>query len=161
MPSETASPAAMLASFAAGPEQLEAALAGLPAAGLDCSLAPESWTIRQLVHHLADGEGMWLVCIKMAIGAPGSAFAAEWYPGNDAWAAKLGYATLPTEVAVTLFRAQRLYISQLLTQQPAALAQQVIMSGHPMPVGAIIGMLTAHVAEHVAEIGKIRQQNNL
>jgi DinB superfamily len=157
MPNETASPAEVLALFAAGPDQLEAALAGLPAAGLDHSLTPESWTIRQIVHHLADGEGMWLVCIKIGVAAPGSTFAADWYPGNDVWAKNLGYATLPTEAAVALFRAQRLYIAQLLQQQSAGWAQQVSMGGHPMSVGAIIGMLTDHVSEHVAEIRKIME----
>ena len=48
--------AARLARFRTGSEDVEQALAGVPAAALDHVPADGSWTARQVVHHLADSE---------------------------------------------------------------------------------------------------------
>jgi hypothetical protein len=45
----------LLARYADGPDQLEAALVDFKA-DLDLSLKAGTWTIRQLVHHVVDGD---------------------------------------------------------------------------------------------------------
>ncbi|MCC6725742.1 MAG: putative metal-dependent hydrolase [Saprospiraceae bacterium] len=48
--------AAWIEKIAALPQQLEAALAGISEAQLDTPYRPDGWTIRQVVHHLADSH---------------------------------------------------------------------------------------------------------
>ena len=80
------SPHERLALLAAGADALAAALDGLSEADLDRSPAPGAWTIRQIVNHLADGETIWSIFLRMALGVPDASAQLEWYPGNEAWA---------------------------------------------------------------------------
>ncbi|MBX6341716.1 MAG: VOC family protein, partial [Thermomicrobiaceae bacterium] len=50
------SPEEIVALYAEGPAALERALAGLDGADLDLARAPGAWTIRQIVHHVADSD---------------------------------------------------------------------------------------------------------
>ncbi len=58
----------LLACFAESPEKLQAALANLPEAAFDLAIDAHSWTIRQIIHHLADATGIWKGFIQQAIG---------------------------------------------------------------------------------------------
>ncbi len=60
--------AEILARYADGPTLLDSALAGLSETDLDLALSADSWSIRQIVHHLADGDDIWKICIKAALG---------------------------------------------------------------------------------------------
>jgi len=84
------SPHERLALLAAGADALAAALDGLSEADLDRSPAPGAWTIRQIVNHLADGETIWSIFLRMALGVPDASAQLEWYPGNEAWAGAMG-----------------------------------------------------------------------
>jgi hypothetical protein len=46
--------------YLSGVRELEAAVAGLSEADLELSLHPDSWTIRHIVHHLADSETLFM-----------------------------------------------------------------------------------------------------
>jgi hypothetical protein len=151
------SPHERLALLAAGADALAAALDGLGEADLDRSVVPGAWTIRQIVHHLADGEIVWSVFLRMALGVPGVSAQLDWYPGNETWAGALDYAGRPIEAAVALFRAQRLYTAHLLQRMGQRWEQCVLVGGQPMRVVDIACLLTVHAAEHVAEIGRIRE----
>jgi len=157
----------VLALYLSGPDALEAALNGLSESDFDSSYAPGTWTIRQIVHHLADGDAVWSVGIRMALGAPGVTFRLDWYPGNEAWADTLDYARRAVEPAVAFFRAHRLYIAQLLKHFPNAWDRYVTMAdpedqqGQPMSVSTMVGLLTGHVTEHVEEIRKIREKQGI
>jgi uncharacterized damage-inducible protein DinB len=58
---------------------LQAALKGLDGEQLDMTLSPESWSIRQLVHHIADGDYLWKEFLLRAAGEPEREFSLEWY----------------------------------------------------------------------------------
>ncbi|PSR11989.1 MAG: metal-dependent hydrolase [Bacteroidetes bacterium] len=62
----------------------------LPPAALALSYAPGKWTIRQLLHHLADAETVLYERIRRGIASPGQVV---WGFDPDAWADKLNYAT--------------------------------------------------------------------
>ena len=53
--------------IAALPKQLAEAVAGLSAAQLDTSYRPEGWTIRQVVHHLADSHMNAVIRFRLAL----------------------------------------------------------------------------------------------
>jgi len=56
-----------LAQLAEAPAKLRAAIAGLSDAQLDTPYRPDGWTVRQVVHHLADAHLNWYVRPKLAI----------------------------------------------------------------------------------------------
>jgi uncharacterized damage-inducible protein DinB len=82
-----------IARFAAGPTQLEAAIAGLSEGELDRAEGDHTWTIRQLVHHIADGDDIWKGFIKRATGNPGGTFDLQWYweMPQDEWVEHWAY----------------------------------------------------------------------
>jgi uncharacterized damage-inducible protein DinB len=59
---------AVIARYKEGPALLERTLAGLKDADLERAPREESWTVRQIVHHIADGDDLWKLGIKMALG---------------------------------------------------------------------------------------------
>jgi hypothetical protein len=51
-----------------GPSLLEAEVKDLKGDVLDSVPSGGGWTIRQIVHHLADGDDIWKLGIKTAVG---------------------------------------------------------------------------------------------
>jgi uncharacterized damage-inducible protein DinB len=49
------------------PERLRSALGGLTKAQLDLPYRAGGWTVREVVHHLADGFMNWYIRIKLAL----------------------------------------------------------------------------------------------
>jgi uncharacterized damage-inducible protein DinB len=160
VPLSMSTPEVVLKTYAEGPATLQAAVKGLAEADLDLSRGAGTWTIRQIVHHLADSEGLWATCLKMAIGAPDSSFKLDWYPGNDVWAEALSYERRTIEPAVVLVRENRSYIAGLAEQLLERWQQKVEVEGpapQGMGVGEVIGLLSAHLDRHVEQIRTIRQ----
>ena len=94
MTEQAFNPSATLALYADGPAQLEALLMGLTESELDLAQTSDSWTIRQIVHHLADGDDLWKTCIKAALGNSEGSFSLQWYwdkPQTE-WAENWKYA---------------------------------------------------------------------
>lgn len=59
MPEQTFNPDATLAQYADSPAQLEAILNGLTESDLELAQPPDTWTVRQIVHHIVDGDDIW------------------------------------------------------------------------------------------------------
>jgi hypothetical protein len=93
--------------FTSSADRLVADLDGLSEADLDLSLAPGEWSIRQIVHHLADDCDVWSFHLKKAIATPGTPIRFEGFPGNEAWANALAFKKRPIEPAVELIKAHR------------------------------------------------------
>ncbi|MEM7343644.1 MAG: glyoxalase, partial [Chloroflexota bacterium] len=83
----------LLKQYAAGIEALIEATFGLSPTDLDTSLTPQSWTIRQIVHHVVDGDDLWKTCIKAAFGSK-EPFNMAWYwdVSQDNWVEVWHYA---------------------------------------------------------------------
>jgi hypothetical protein len=165
MQEETISPQEILALYTSGPDILQAALAGLSEVDLDACCATGEWTIRQIVHHLADGDDVWSMCIKVALGAPGSTFSFDWYPGNEPWGVRFNYAAREVGPALDLLRAHRLHVIQLLESLPDGWGRSVTVAApyqpeqEEMTVGTIVGLMARHVEQHVEQIQQIRAKN--
>ena len=69
----------IVARYANGPSQLEAVIAGLSEGQLDIAESDDTWTVRQIVHHVVDGDDLWKVFVKQAMANPGSTFELQWY----------------------------------------------------------------------------------
>jgi len=90
--------AADIADIAALPEKIRAAVAGLDDRQLDTRYRPGGWSVRQVVHHVADSHMNGFIRVKLAL--------TEEHPtikpyDENAWAL-LADARLPIEFSLTL-----------------------------------------------------------
>lgn len=155
--------AAITARYLDGPALLERAVASLGDADLDAAPAQGGWTIRQITHHVADGDDLWKTAVKMACGADRLEFALGWYwaQPQDAWAGHWAYARRSLDESLALLRAARAHVRQLLEQAPAVWDRTVLIRKPDgdtvlLSVGAIVEMQADHVEHHVKRIAAIR-----
>ena len=167
MPETTPSYQELLEKYQALPDQLAAAVSGLSDEQLNLTGSADQWSIRQIVHHLADGQTMWTVCMRVAIGTPGTAMRFPDYPGNDAWAERMVYAERSIEPGLALLGALHAELAELLTLMPEAWERDVVMgvpgSGQERAysVAQIMGFTGEHFVEHLGEIAAIKDHHGL
>jgi hypothetical protein len=153
----------VIARYASGIQALEDALAGLTEADLDLARAADKWTIRQIVHHMADAEVLWEVAIKSALGNCGCLFDASWYIIDNKWAEPLCYATRPVDGAVALYRAIRQQILELLEYVPGAWQKHILFhwanpdEANPWTVDDIVTWQSRHAMIHIEQILDTRE----
>ena len=150
-----------LALYEQGPDRLEAMVVNLSAADLDLAL-PGRWTVRQIVHHIADGDALWSGTIKAALAKSGGTYSHDWYSGNDEMDVALDYKGRAIEPSLALLRANRGHLSQLVRHLPDAGQRFVIFqrgegeaaSGEAAPtaVAFMLRIQAIHVLEHIEEI---------
>ncbi|MCL5998476.1 MAG: DinB family protein [Chloroflexi bacterium] len=156
----------LIAQFSAGADRLAALLRDLPASALDLSLGPGEWSIRQIVHHVADDGDVWCMALKKAIATPGAPIRFEGFPGNEAWADALAFHKRPIEPALALLDAHRRVMTHLATAFPEAWDCTITIidpQGREIPVsvGAMIGFLGKHLDEHAGVIEAIKRKHAL
>ena len=70
----------LLEEYKKGPERLTEVIQEIPENSLDLSADKDSWTIRQIIHHIVDGDDIWNSFIKQALGEQGGEFLSlSWY----------------------------------------------------------------------------------
>jgi hypothetical protein len=152
----------ILAQYVAGPDDLERALEGLDESGLDVAREPGKWTIRQIVHHVVDGDDIWKACLKAALGNPGCVYHLDWYD-QEPWVERLDYAGRAIAPSLALFRANRRHAAGLLRHLPDAWGRSVIVTwghipnGRRLTVGNMICTQTIHVPWHIDQIRATQQ----
>lgn len=161
-------PNATLAQYADGPAQLEAALVGLTESDLNLAYAPDTWTIRQIVHHIADGDDIWKICIKAALGNAEGLFSLQWYWDRPQieWAENWRYTDRPIEPSLALLRANRHHIVELIQQTPNAREKSIRIKRprrkeERITIGDVLEMQARHVFEHISDIQLIRRTHNI
>ena len=155
------SPEEIIELYTQGPQRLRNALAGVSEQDLELAKAPGEWTIRQLVHHIADGDDLWMSAVKAALVNSGSQYRHDWYTPDNASADILDYAGRAIEPALLLFNANHEHILQLVRHLPGALERYVLFAwpnqeAHPFTVQNILYSQAMHVAIHCNEIVEIR-----
>jgi len=155
---------AILARYADGPAQLESAISGLKESELDLAQGSDSWSIRQIVHHLADGDDIWKIAIKAALGNSGGTYSLLWYwdKPQEEWAECWDYAGRGIESSLALLRANRRHMVELLQQIPDAWERYIFIQRpdgerRQATVGYIVEMQANHVPGHIDDIRRIRQ----
>lgn len=153
----------VLRQYAEGPEILEDALAGLDGTGLDACGPQGGWTVRQIVHHIVDGDDVWKLCIKSALGNEAGEFTLGWYWAlpQDVWADRWRYSERSVDVSLALFRANRNHVLQLLKHVPDAWRRSIGMRKpdgriERITVGTAIQIQAEHVSHHIRQITAIR-----
>lgn len=142
--------AAFVERLAALPAQLTAALDGLADAALDEPYRPGGWTIRQLVHHLADSHANAYMRIKLALTEDEPTIKPY---NHEAWVRTPDMA-VPVASSVTLLAAVHERLVALLRPVREAEAARALI--HPengrMTVDQVIAMYAWHGDHHVAHI---------
>jgi hypothetical protein len=161
-------PAAILARYAGGPAKLAAVIAGLEESQLDLSESSDSWSIRQIVHHVADGDDLWKIPIMAALGNDQGTFSLHWYwdKPQDEWATSWDYAGRPIESSIDLFTANRRRTAELLQRSPDAWERSIWIQlpdgdRRRASVGFMVEMQANHVDGHVDDINRIRGLHGL
>ncbi|HLV99282.1 MAG TPA: DinB family protein [Ktedonobacterales bacterium] len=146
-----------------GADDIAAALAGLAEADLDLTRGPDEWSIRQIVHHLAETDSMFLMALKTALAQSGTTFVRNPYE-QDHWVAALAYQARAIEPSLALLTAMRAHLAQLFQQIPDHWDRYVLMKfesweseGDKVTIGALLDSLNWHLAEHCAEIQETRR----
>lgn len=155
----------VIESFKEGPAILESALAGLNDSELDYAPSNGGWTIRQIVHHLADGDDLWKISIKIALGNDGADFSLKWYsmfPQTE-WAKHWSYEKRPIDTSLALLKASRDHIVQLLKHTDNGWSKSVQFKTPDdkvelIPVGFVVQMQAEHIVHHVKHISAIRKE---
>lgn len=154
---------AALTAYLDGASELETAVLCLHQAALDLVPEPGAWTVRQIVHHIVDGDTLWAICTKMALAGGEAVFSMQWYWDQEQvqWAEDWAYARRAVAPSLALLRAHREHVVQLIRAVPGAW-QRVIRVRWPddtmqaFTPGAVIEMHTQHVSQHLAEIRRIQ-----
>jgi catechol 2,3-dioxygenase-like lactoylglutathione lyase family enzyme len=152
-------PQQVLALYQQGREGLRAAIDGMDSNDLDLRRAGTGWSIREVIHHVADSEVTVLAAVRVALAEPGHEYLSNPYD-QDRWADSLQYARRDVEPSLQLFEAIRDQICQLVETVPDAWSRSVVTKrGGGTSVGNYVLMLAVHALEHVAQIREIRAAN--
>jgi hypothetical protein len=71
---------------------------------LEKNYGPGKWSVRYVLHHLADSETILFYRIRRVISEPKQVI---WVFDQDAWAKKLDYSTVPLELAKSIYVSSR------------------------------------------------------
>lgn len=147
----------MIEEIRALPTSLETAVRGLSDAQLDTTYKPGGWTVRQVVHHIADSHMNAFIRMKLTL--------TEEHPtlkpyDQDRWAALIDSNALPVASSLAIVRG--------LHERWAALLETVRdpdwgrAAFHPengeMTLERILAMYAGHGDKHVETIRTLRKQ---
>jgi hypothetical protein len=147
-----------LADIAETPARLRAAVAGLTEAQLDTPYRPDGWTVRQVVHHLADSHLNSYVRFRLAL--------TEHEPtikpyDQELWAKLSDARTAPAELSLTLLDTlhQRwVMLLRSLKPQDFSRALKHPELGH-VTLEKYLALYAWHGKHHVAHITGLRQRS--
>ena len=152
--STPASRAAQIETLRLLPERLRAAVAGLSEEQLDTPYREGGWTLRQVVHHIADSHSMAYTRSKLAL-------TEDWptiNPYNEKAWAKLADSKLPIGVSLALIEALHTRWASLLE----SLTEEEFYKGyiHPkegrMTLASALAIYDWHSRHHTAHITGLR-----
>ena len=139
------------------PQILEGALKGLNDAQLDTPYRAGGWTVRQVVHHIADSHMNAFIRMKLAL--------TEDHPplkpyDQDRWAALVDSTRLPVDSSLAIVRGLHHRWTALMDSMPDA--QWGRTAHHPengeMTVERILTVYAGHGEKHVGQIRTLRTQ---
>jgi hypothetical protein len=140
------------------PTELRAAVSGLDDRQLDTAYRPDGWTVRQVVHHVADSHMNGLIRMKLALTEDNPTI--KPYDEN-AWA-KLPDMTLPIDVSLVLLDQLHTRWVALLRALTANQLQRTFMHpehGRTITLGYHLQNYDWHSRHHVAHITALRHRN--
>lgn len=106
----------ILEAYARGPELLSHAIDEIPEEILDRALDDVNWSIRAIIHHVVEGDDLFIPFIKQALGGLGGHFRMGWYfeQSQLEWGKCWGFDRRDIESALALFIANRKHTCSIL-----------------------------------------------
>lgn len=139
------------------PSRLRSAVSGLDDARLDTPYRPGGWTVRQVVHHLADSHVNAYVRFGLALAEEGRTVSVY---EEAAWAEQPYARTAPLDASLALLDGLHARWSGALRMLDAAAFRRTI--DHPdhglMTVDDLLGLYAWHSRHHVAHILGLRSR---
>jgi DinB superfamily len=146
-----------IAGIAGLPTALRAAVAGLGDAQLDTEYRPSGWTVRQLVHHVADSHMNAYVRVRLALTEDWPAIK----PYEEArWSELADARTLPVETSLSLLEPlHRRWVTLLESLGEADWRRGYV---HPemgrQVLSEVIAMYSWHGRHHTAHVTELRKR---
>jgi uncharacterized damage-inducible protein DinB len=147
----------LIAQIEQAPAQLRKALAGLTEEQVDTPYRPGGWTVRQVVHHLADANVNVYIRIRLALTEDNPTIKPF---DQERWATLEDARTAPTELSFALLEALHgRWVLLLKSLGPADFARTL---WHPergvMTLDRCLGMLAWHGRHHTAHVTSLRDR---
>lgn len=149
--------AAMVEEISAVPKKLRAAVEKMSEAQIDTPYRPEGWTVRQLVHHIADSHMNALMRFKLALTEDVPTIK----PYDEQRWAELGDSALPIEVSLRLVDGvHERWAALLRSMKPEDFARGF---KHPergeMTLDMNLGLYHWHGSHHIAHITELKKRS--
>jgi uncharacterized damage-inducible protein DinB len=147
---------AAIDALAVAPEALRAAVRGLTDEQLDTPYRPGGWTVRQLVHHVADSH--MNAYIRFKLGLTESNPTIKPYD-QDLWVA-LADCKLPVAVSLDLLDTLHTRLVALLRATPDEAFSRTIQhpENGPMTLDHMLGVYSWHGRHHTAHVTALRER---
>jgi hypothetical protein len=145
----------LLERFRRGAELVAVAITGAAGPELDFKLAPDKWSVRQIVAHLADAEAANVVRLRQVIAEDNPTLVPF---DQNAWAERTDYARRKPSQALETMRQLRADNHQLLKDLPP---ETYSRSGHHLKRGTmslldLLRLFAEHAEQHAAQIREVR-----
>jgi hypothetical protein len=148
---------ALLERYRRGPELLSVVLTGVFGEEEDYTTAPDKWSIRQIIAHLADVELCLAHRVRQVIAEENPTLIGI---DQNAWAARLDYAHRKPKQSLESFRRLRAENYELLKQQPAESFERTGTHSErgPMTLHRLLEDYTSHTESHARQMQQIRDE---
>ena len=155
----------ILEAYARGPDLLSSAVEDLPEEHLELTLDEENWSIREIIHHIVEGDDLFIPFIKQALGGFGGEYQMGWYfeQSQIAWGNDWGFHRRSIETALALFEANRKHTYSILVavENPRDYKLTITWPDHDEPIEYnipdIMEIQIRHLDDHIGEIQDILQ----
>ena len=147
----------LLERFRRGPELVAVAITGAAGAELDFAASPGTWSIRQILCHLADSEIVAVDRFRRVIAEDNPTIVGY---DQDAWARNLDYSRRKISQALETFRRSRAENYDLLKELPeSAFARQGNHSERgPFSLLDLLRIYAGHAEKHANQMRSVRGQ---
>ncbi len=142
------------------PEQLRSAVAGLTEEQLDTPYRPEGWTVRQVVHHIADSHLNSLIRFKWALTEDTPTIKTYF---EDRWGELADYSLVPLESSLNFIASlHERWVILLRSLDERDLSKEFIHpESGPVKLGRNIGIYAWHGRHHLAHITNLIERMGL
>lgn len=149
--------AASIDAIASAPSGLRAAVRGLSDEQLDTPYRPGGWTVRQLVHHVADSHMNAYTRFRLALTEHEPTIKAY---DEAAWAELSDAKSLPVEPSLALLDVMHLRLAHLLHGMRDDDFQRTLLhpQNGPMTIDSLLTVYAWHGRHHAAHVTALRDR---
>jgi uncharacterized damage-inducible protein DinB len=148
---------AAIDAIAAAPAMLRTAVQGLSDAQVDTPYRPGGWTVRQLVHHVADSHMNAYTRFRLALTEDTPTIKPY---DEKAWAELPDMRALPVAVSLDLLDRLHERLVFMLRATPASAFARTLNhpENGPMTLDALLGVYAWHGRHHTAHVTSLRER---